>query len=88
MTRLAISVEGQTEEAFIRDARTARLSPMGAAPKPVLLDRARTGGAGGVGRLASEMIHLHRSFDAATSLVDFHGFRGKEDIKVEVLENA
>ena len=32
------------------------------------------------------MIRLHRSFDAATSLADFHGFHGKEDMKVEALE--
>ncbi len=90
MIRLAISVEGQTEEAFIKDVLVGHLRPMEVEPTPILLGRARTGRAGGgnvrVERLVSEMVHLHRSFDAVTSLVDFYGFRGKGDLKVEALE--
>ena len=39
-----------------------------------------------VGRLASEMAYLYRSFDAVTSLVDFYGFRDKRDRTAEELE--
>lgn len=90
MIRLAISVEGQTEEAFVKDVLAAHLRPMEVESYPILLGRARGGGAGGgnvgVDRLVSDMVRLRRSFDAVTSLVDFYGFRGKEDRTVEQLE--
>ena len=89
MIRLAISVEGQTEEAFVKDVLAAHLRPMEVEPYPILLGRARGGGGGGnvgVDRLVSDMVRLRRSFDAVTSLVDFYGFRGKEDRTVEQLE--
>ena len=71
MIRLAISVEGQTEEEFCKEVLTAHLRSRGIEAQPVLIGRARGGGVGGgnvsVGRLASEMAHLYRSFDAVTS---------------------
>ena len=89
MIRLAVSVEGQTEEEFVNDVLAESLRPR-VEPRPVLLGRARSGGAGGgdvhVERLVSDMVHLRRSFDAVTSLVDFYGFRDKEDRTVEALE--
>ncbi len=96
MIRLAISVEGQTEEAFVKNIITAHLLPMEVAPSPILLGRARTTGGGGnvsigggnvsIERLVSEMVRLCQSFDAVTSLVDFYGFRNKGDRTVEALE--
>lgn len=90
MIRLAISVEGQTEEEFSKDVLTTHLRSHGVEAQPVLLGRARGHGAGGgnvsVGRLASEMAYLHRSFDAVTSFVDFYGFRDKRDNTAEELE--
>ena len=90
MTRLAVSVEGPTEEAFVKDVLADRLRPLGIEPYPILLGRARSGGAGGggvsAGRLVSDMVRLRRSFDAVTSLVDFYGFRGRENRTVEALE--
>ena len=91
MIRLAISVEGQTEEEFSKDVLTTHLRSHGVEAQPVLLGRARGHGAGvggnvSVGRLASEMAHLYRSFDAVTSLVDFYGFRDKRDKTAEELE--
>lgn len=90
MIRLAISMEGQTEEEFSKDVLTTHLRSHGVEAQPVLLGRARGHGAGGgnvsVGRLASEMAHLYRSFDAVTSLVDFYGFRDKRDKTAEELE--
>ena len=90
MIRLAISVEGQTEEEFSKDVLTSHLRSHGIDAQPVLFGRARGHGAGGgnvsVGRLASEMAHLYRSFDVVTSLVDFYGFRDKRDKTAEELE--
>ena len=90
MIRLAISVEGQTEEEFCKELLTTHLRSHGIEALPVLLGRARGQGAGGgnvsVGRLASEMAHLHRSFDVVTSLVDFYGFKDKCDKTAEELE--
>ena len=90
MIRLAISVEGQTEEAFVKDVLAESLWPMEVVPRPILLGRARGDGQGGgrvsVERLVSDMIRLRGSFDAVTSLVDFYGFRDKGDRSVEALE--
>ena len=90
MIRLAISVEGPTEEEFFKDVLTTHLRSHGIEAQPVLLGRARGHSVGGgsvsVERLASEMAHLYRSFDVVTSLVDFYGFRGKRDKTAEELE--
>ena len=84
MIRLAISVEGQTEEEFVNRVLADHLRPNGVEPQPVLL-----GGRGGnvtVERLAREMARLHWSFGFVTSLVDFYGFRDKGRATVDELE--
>ena len=90
MIRLAISVEGPTEEEFSKAVLTTHLRSHGIEAQPILLGRARGPGAGGgnvsVGRLASEMAYLYRSFDVVTSLVDFYGFRDNRDKTAEELE--
>lgn len=90
MIRLAISVEGPTEEEFSKNVLTTHLRSHGIEAQPVVLGRARSRGVGGgnvsVGRLASEMAYLYGSFDAVTSLVDFYGFRDKRDKTAEELE--
>ena len=89
MIRLAISVEGQTEEEFVNSVLAEYLRTRGVEPVPILLGRARGGSGGGnisIERLASEMAELYRNFDTVTSLVDFYGFRGKGDRTVEELE--
>ena len=90
MIRLAISVEGQTEEEFSKALLTRHLQSHGIAAQPILLGRARGRGVGGgnvsVGRLASEMAYLYRSFDVVTSLVDFYEFKDKLDKTAEELE--
>ena len=62
MIRLAISVEGQTEEEFSKELLTTHLLSHGIAAQPILLGRARGHGHGGgnvsVGRLAAEMAFL------------------------------
>ena len=89
MIRLAISVEGPTEEEFSKTVLTPHLRLHDIEVQPILLGRARGRSLGGnvsVERLAMEMVYLYRSFDAVTSLVDFYGFRKKCKKTVEELE--
>lgn len=89
MTRLAVCVEGQTEEEFVKQVLSGHLRAGAVEATPILLGRARGSGSGGnvsADRLAKEMVHLCHSFDAVTSLVDYYGFRGKKDKTVEDLE--
>ena len=89
LIRLAISVEGQTEEEFVKFVLADHLLGASVAPKPIRIGRARSRSGGGnvsVERLSSEMVALYYKYDAVTSLVDFYGFRGKEARTVEELE--
>ncbi|MDE2664416.1 MAG: DUF4276 family protein [Gemmatimonadota bacterium] len=92
MTRLAISVEGQTEEEFVKDSLAVHLQGRGVDVRPVMVGRARGRGQGGgnvsIGLLAREMRALKASFDAVTSLVDFYGFRGKGTMSADDLLRA
>lgn len=72
MIRLAISVEGQTEEEFVNQVLTEHLRPIGVESMPVSLNGNVT-----IERLASDIARLFWSFDAVTSLVDYYGFRDK-----------
>ncbi|MDD9979802.1 MAG: DUF4276 family protein [Gammaproteobacteria bacterium] len=83
MIRLAISVEGKTEEVFVKVVLAEHLRAKGVEPQPVLIG---TGGNISVERLTSDMATLYWNFDAVTSLVDFYGFRDKADRSVECLE--
>ena len=88
MTRLAISVEGQTEEAFVKKVLAEHLRPMEV--DSMLLGAARRQGGGGsvsIEELVLDMADLRCDYDAVTSLVDFYGFRGKKDLTVEDLED-
>ena len=85
MIRLAISVEGRTEEEFVKDVLTDHLGPRGVAPYPVLV---RPGGGNvSIKRLVSEMIRLRPNHDAVTSLVDFYRFSDKGKLSVKALED-
>lgn len=82
MTRLAVSVEGQTEEEFVKRVLSAHLVGHNMWIIPVVLGSARGKGRGGdvtTGRLASDMFALLSlsSYDAVTSLVDLYGFRDR-----------
>ena len=91
MKRLAVTVEGGTEEEFVKRVLAAHLRTVGIEPTPILLGRARRrlgGGNVSVERLASEMVELFRSFDAVTSFVDFYGFRRKGRQSAEDLEDV
>ena len=72
MIRLAISVEGATEEEFVNAVLAAHLQCVGVAATPISLD-----GNISTPRLSQEMSLLYHNFDAVTSLVDFYGFKGK-----------
>ena len=80
MIRLAISVEGQTEEDFVKSVLAGHLRMKDVETTPILLGRARGTGDGGNVRiepLTKEIVKLCQSFDSVTSLVDFYGFRDK-----------
>ena len=84
MIRLAISVEGPTEEEFVKNVLAGHLRTVGVESQPILLGR--DGGNVTISRLASDMAELQRNFDRVTSLVDFYGFRDKEGDTPEQLE--
>ena len=88
MTRLAIVVEGQTEEEFVKNVLDAHLRQFGIEPEPILLDY--HGGDVTVERVAHDLAHSLRPFwqnDFATSLVDFYGFRDKGDAGIDELQS-
>ena len=90
MIRLAVSVEGQTEEEFVNAVLAPHLRAGGVEPKPVLLGTGR-GGRGGnvtVERLSADMAKLYHAFDAVTSSVDLYGFRGRDGRDADGLEEA
>jgi len=75
MVRLAISVEGLTEEIFVQKLIVPHLQGMGVDVIPVKL-----GGRGGdvsLPRIKKDLNNLARSFDNVSTLYDFYGFRGK-----------
>ena len=92
MIRLGISVEGQTEEEFVKRILADPLRAKKVEPTPILIGRAgenikgKGGGGVSVARLVEDMACLYRSYDFVTSLVDFYGFEEKEDKSVEELE--
>ena len=73
--RLAIVVEGETEEEFVKHVLRSHLRDRGVDPQPI--KPARQGGDIRVERLAPEMARLRSNFDCVTTLVDFYGFRGR-----------
>ena len=75
MIRLAISVEGETEEDFVNDVLAPYLCVKKVEPCPILPHS--RGGNIRVERLASAMAELVWSYDYVTSLVDFYGFKDK-----------
>ncbi len=87
--RVAISVEGQTEEEFVRKVLAVHLRESGVEPTPVLLGVGRRSSRGGnvsTQRLAEDMFRLFHDFDAVSSLVDFYGYRGKGEKTIDELE--
>lgn len=76
MVRLAISVEGPTEERFVEMVLKPHLQTREIYAYPFPL-----GGAGGyvyIPRIKEDLNNLANSFDKVTTLYDFYGFRGKD----------
>lgn len=89
MIRVAVSVEGQTEEEFVKQVLAEHFRRNGAELTPIQLGKARGGAGGGnvsAPRLAVEIANLSYNFDIVTSLVDFYGFQGKGRRTVDELE--
>ena len=90
MIRLAISVEGSTEEQFVKSVLTDHLLQWCVMPTPILLGRARSSGTGGgnvsIERLGRDMAECYHNFGFVTSLVDFYGFRDRDGRTAEELE--
>ena len=82
MTRLAIVVEGSTETEFVDNMLVPYLSERGVYPFPYSLD-----GNVSVARLAHRMAGFLHSADCVTSLVDFYGFRHRNNATPDQLEN-
>lgn len=76
MVRLAVSVEGQTEERFIKEVIAPHLQDLGVYADPVLLGR--SGGDVSIPRVRKDLTNLLRSFDKVTTFYDFYGFKGRE----------
>ena len=75
MVRLAISVEGQTEERFVQKVLVPHLQAHDIYATPLLLGSG--GGDVSYGRIKKDLNNLANSFDKVTTLYDFYGFRGK-----------
>ena len=92
MIRLAIAVEGQTEEDFVNQVLAPHLHTREIYSSPILLGRARgNSGAGGnvtIERVASDLATNYYRFDVVTSLVDYYGFKDKGTRPVEQLEQV
>ncbi len=95
MLRLAISVEGQTENEFVRNVITPHLWEFGIDVRPKIVvtkrradDTNLVGGSVSVARVAREVRPLLHSFDQVTSLYDFYGFRERLPFEtVDALEH-
>ena len=72
MIRLAMTVEGRTEEEFVNQVLAPHLLTKGVEAKPLSIDGNVT-----VAKIASDMAKLYWSFDFVTSLVDYYGFKDK-----------
>jgi hypothetical protein len=77
VVRLAISIEGQTEERFIQMVIVPYLQDQKIYAKPILLGR--NGGDVSLPRIKKDLNTLANSFDKVTTFYDFYGFRGKHE---------
>ncbi|NOU43145.1 MAG: DUF4276 family protein [Methyloglobulus sp.] len=74
MVRVGISVEGLTEERFIKILIDPYLSSKGIYVTPVSID-----GSVSIDRIRHELKNLIHSFDYVSTFYDFYGFRRKDD---------
>ena len=81
--RLAIVVEGRTEEEFVNGLIGPELRHLGITPQPILLD-----GNVSIDRVALEMSNLFWNFDSVTSFVDYYGFKDRGNESPETLQTV
>lgn|SRR5690554_409851 len=74
MVRVGISVEGTTEERFVRMVLAPYLEQ-----KQIYITPISMGGDVKLGRVKSELKKIANSFDYVTTFYDFYGFKGKLD---------
>ncbi len=77
MVRLAISVEGSTEERFMKLVIVPYLEKHKIFATPLLISK--NGGDVSLSRIKKDLNNLARSFDKVTTFYDFYGFHGKEE---------
>ena len=87
--RLAVTVEGRTEEEFIRTVLQPYMLEKEIYMIPILIGT--SGGARGgnieIQRIVSDIRELLHNHDAVTTLVDYYGFRNRGGKSVEQLED-
>ena len=76
VVRLAISVEGPTEEKFIKMVMVPHLQDLKIYAKPVILGRG--GGNVSLLKIQKDLNKLAGGFDKVSTLYDFYGFKGKD----------
>lgn len=89
MIRLAIVVEGRTEEEFVKQLLAEHLTEHSVLASARLVgsgQRDRRGGNVTVERVAMTMTQVSHSHDAVTTLIDFYGFKGRATADVDELE--
>ena len=74
MVRIGISVEGSTEERFVKSVLAPYLTRKG-----IYITSVSMGGRVNVDRVRSELKKIASSFDFVTTLYDFYGFNNKHD---------
>ena len=73
MVRIGISVEGLTEERFVKAVLYPYLAPKGIDVTPIIM-----GGGVNIDKVKSELKKMANNFDYVTTLYDFYGFRNKD----------
>ena len=87
MIRLAIVVEGRTEQQFVRLLLAGHMVRYDVLAEPMLIgESAQAGGDVTIERLTRRMAQMSYHFDAITTLVDFYGFRQRPTDDVSELE--
>ena len=95
MIRIAISIEGQTEEAFVKSLLVPYFRQCGIEMVPIIVTtskdrcgRKHKGGCITVDRIKNKIGKLLHSFDYVTTFYDFYGFSKRPTDKVEELEKV
>ena len=88
MIRLAIVVEGRTEEEFVKQVLSLHLSDHGVSTAPIIIGPpGHRGGRVTVDRIAAHVQRLVQNFDAITTLVDFYGFQDRPTDDIDELQS-